>query len=494
MPKLNPLRRVRELAATVALELASTLELWLIKKSCLGHIDGIAICDNSMVQENRDNFLNLTRQAMALVQSLDSRRYRRVCRHFEHIVNMELISGGNFARRFKICRVDYSKFTSADSLRNLRQYAQLLVHEATHGLLFEKGILYDKERRERVERLCCLEEYRFALHFEPGYADIGVQPFNSKWYEMYWDDKARRAAEWKRLWEAIKASKKAGKDTQQEVAIPHVPRDAKAFNDLGESYQREGNDTKAISYFSHAIQLDPQFAHAYNNRGYGYHCEGRYDEALLDYDKAIHFDSKFAKAYSNRGLTYRFKGEYDKAIADYNLAIQLDPRFALAYNNRGYAYHCKGEYDKAIADCDRAIQIDPKLTLAYINRGRTHRTVGNYEKAISDYIRLIDLAPKNASAYNNLAWILSTCPQPALRDGRKAVEIATKACELSEWKNLSAVNTLALACAEAADFENAAKWQSQYLESPNLSSSDAVDAKRRLVLYQAHLRGDHNKN
>lgn len=379
-------------------------------------------------------------------------------------------------------------------LWNVRQYAQLLVHEATHGFLDEKGIQYDKGRREKVERLCRLEEYRFALHIEPGYADTGVQPFDSEWYEMYWDDKARGAAEWKRLWETIKASRKAGKAAEEGAAVPQVPIDAKAYNDLGESYQREGNVAKAISYFSHAIRLDPEFARAYNNRGSTYRSEGRYDEAIVDYDKAIHLDSKFAKAYSNRGLTFRFKSEYDKAIADYNLAIQVHPQFALAYSNRGYAYHCKGEYDKAIADCDQAIQIDPTYTTAYINRGRTHRTVGNYEKAITDYSCLIELAPKYASAYNNLAWILATCPQVGLRNGRKAVEIAKKACELSEWKSPSAVNTLALACAEVADFENAAMWQSKYLESPHLTANDTAGAKQRLELYQAHLRGDYKKN
>jgi hypothetical protein len=29
------------------------------------HIDSIAICDSSLVEQNRANFLNLTRQAMA---------------------------------------------------------------------------------------------------------------------------------------------------------------------------------------------------------------------------------------------------------------------------------------------------------------------------------------------------------------------------------------------------------------------------------------------
>jgi tetratricopeptide (TPR) repeat protein len=404
---------------------------------------------------------------------------------------MDLISGGSFGRKLKICHVDYTKFTSSDSLLNLRQYAQLLIHEATHGLLFDKGILYDEETRERVERLCRLEEYRFAQHFEPGYADTSVRPFNSDWYKTYWDDKTRRAAQWKRLWEVVKASRKAEKDAKDGGAVEQIPMDAKAFNDLGESYQRKGNDAMAISYFSHALQLDPQFARAYNNRGYAYHCEGRYDEAIQDYDRAILFDSKFARAHSNRGLTYRMTGEYDKAIADYNLAIQLKPKFALAYSNRGYARHCQGEYTHAIADFDRAIQLDPTYTTAYFNRGRTHRALGNYESAIADYSRVIDLDPKYASAYNNLAWLLATCPQPSLRDGKKAVENATKACELFEWKNPSAVNTLALAYAEVSDFENALKWQIQYSESPDLSIKERAEAKLRFAVYEAHLRGDH---
>jgi hypothetical protein len=56
------------------------------------------------------------------------------------------------------------------------------------------------------------------------------------------------------------------------------------------------------------------------------------------------------------------------------------------------------------------------------------------------------------------------------------------------------VNTLALASAAVADFENAAKWQCEYLEFPDLSPEDIVGAKRRLAEYQAHLRGETNGN
>ena len=107
-------------------------------------------------------------------------------------------------------------------------------------------------------------------------------------------------------------------------------------------------------------------------------------------------------------------------------------------------------------------------------------------RIFADENRVLLLDPKNGEAYNNLAWDLATCPKVNFRDGKKAVQYATQACELSEWKNPAFIDTLAAACAEAGDFVDAVKWENKYLEAPNQSASDVADAKKRLVLYQAH--------
>jgi len=86
-------------------------------------------------------------------------------------------------------------------------------------------------------------------------------------------------------------------------------------------------------------------------------------------------------------------------------------------------------------------------------------------------------------AYINFASLLAACPDAHVRNGEKAVEYATKACELSEWKTPAYLSTLAAAYAEAGHFDDAVKWQNEYLVS-NSSKDDWEKARQRLSLYE----------
>jgi tetratricopeptide (TPR) repeat protein len=92
---------------------------------------------------------------------------------------------------------------------------------------------------------------------------------------------------------------------------------------------------------------------------------------------------------------------------------------------------------------------------------------------------------KPERALNSLAWLRATCPEAEIRNGKEAVELALKACELSEWKDWAIIDTLAAAYAEQGDFDRAIKYQKQVLQIRKFAS-DYDKIRQHLALYEQH--------
>jgi tetratricopeptide (TPR) repeat protein len=262
------------------------------------------------------------------------------------------------------------------------------------------------------------------------------------------------------------------------------------YNSARAKYDKNDFDG-AIADYTKAINLDPQgpnAADAYNSRGNAKYDKDDIDGAIADYDQAIALNPDDAIAYSNRGNAKNAKGDHNGAIADGAKAIALNPDApqspdtAIAYFDRGGAKCVAGDFDGAIADYDQAIALDPSYTKTYHRRGNAKQAKGDFEGAIADYTKTIELDPNFSSAYCDLAWLLATCPEDNIRNGAKAVEYATKACELREWKNARYLDTLAAADAEVGNFEEAVKWENRCLAF-TLAKDDADQARLHLSLY-----------
>jgi tetratricopeptide (TPR) repeat protein len=142
------------------------------------------------------------------------------------------------------------------------------------------------------------------------------------------------------------------------------------------------------------------------------------------------------------------------------------------------------DHQRAIEDLNEAIQRKPDFALALRSRGMSYQKLNQYERAVADFDAAIRLDPRDTIALNELAWLLATSKQEQWRDGKRAVELARAACNITGWKIPGLFDTYAAALAEAGKFEDAVKWQEAALESSEFARAQGAGASERLRLYR----------
>jgi Flp pilus assembly protein TadD len=138
----------------------------------------------------------------------------------------------------------------------------------------------------------------------------------------------------------------------------------------------------------------------------------------------------------------------------------------------------------AVADYNEALRLDPENVAALQGRGYAYFLRKNFARASSDFSEAVRCQLDNAETLNRLAWLLAVCPESGKRDGKKAIELARRACSLTRNESPFFLDTLAAALAEAGDFAAAVKTQNQALKLANKMDAESLQqAKRRLTLY-----------
>jgi tetratricopeptide (TPR) repeat protein len=265
--------------------------------------------------------------------------------------------------------------------------------------------------------------------------------------------------------------------------ISRNPRDSYAFTARGVALASSNDADKSVADFTRAIELDPKAILAYYHRANHEYGKKQYDQALEDYNAVIQIDPAFDWAYHVRGWIYYRKKDYDKALADYETALKLVPTETVFYRDRGNIELVRKEYDKASDDYSRSIELDPKYATPRLQRGKTWAAKKEYEKALADFEKTVELASSDSFAspyYVALALFRAGCPEAKFRDGKKALEAAQKAYELTKGPAEQAA--LAAAHAELGEFDKAVEWQTKALAAA--TGEEKEQQSQRLKLYQ----------
>ena len=200
--------------------------------------------------------------------------------------------------------------------------------------------------------------------------------------------------------------------------------------------------------------------------------------ALAVFGGVRHYlDIRHSGEIIERADTFLGRGQFDKALEELEPLAQKQPHYERVRVQQAVAHLGLGHLDEAQELLDGALETNPNSIFARVALAAVHRKRGDpdtaerqyrilagqeaekgevrrlfadvgfqiklHEEAIEQYSRALALNENDAISHNNLAWLYATTEDPDFRRPRAALEHASRAVELTRWREATLIDTLA---------------------------------------------------
>jgi tetratricopeptide (TPR) repeat protein len=243
---------------------------------------------------------------------------------------------------------------------------------------------------------------------------------------------------------------------------------------------------ESIALWTRAADLDPRNDVATYNLAVALAEAGRADEAIHWYEQTLalvpdhglarhHLAALQADRAERAGDRLAAAGHADEAREQYARALALDANRPHARAGHGMLLMERGEYREAAADLRLALdagatdaEVPNALAFALLQTGDARQARSVLERSVAKYA-------DNISLKHNLARLLATSSDAAVRDAPRALRLALEVCDRTGNRDPRALDTLASAYAAAGQPEMARATISRALaRARELGDADIV--------------------
>lgn len=187
-----------------------------------------------------------------------------------------------------------------------------------------------------------------------------------------------------------------------------------------------------------------------------------------------------ARAHAMLGGLLRQRGDAVAAVAEYERALDEDSAHIAALEALANTLLQIGESERARERYENLVGLDPRSESARIGEATALILVGRHRQALERLDVALEAVPESVVLKNLLARHLAACPDRSIRDGARAVALASEVT--AELESPVTVETLAMAFAEAGSFGQAVDTQQRLIDRYSSSAPDGAEPRWRAIL------------
>jgi tetratricopeptide (TPR) repeat protein len=275
-----------------------------------------------------------------------------------------------------------------------------------------------------------------------------------------------------------------------EAALADAPNDWRALYYLGVARFRGGEVEGAIASVRRALESAPDFGEGHFSLASALVSIGREAEARVHFERAYQADPKNSAVQMRWAQELAASGRRSEALPILRSLVRREPNdqravtlFGEVLTTEAGALARSGSFVAAAASFAEVARLHPDEPAPWFSQALALLLAGSDGDAREALEAGIAATSGERSLLHLLARVLATSRESAVRDGRRALDLARQV--LAAESTIEHAETVAMALAEVGDFDEAVAWQEQIVANlGGPSSPRAAEAAARLALYR----------
>ncbi|MFP4081951.1 MAG: protein kinase domain-containing protein [Candidatus Aminicenantes bacterium] len=193
---------------------------------------------------------------------------------------------------------------------------------------------------------------------------------------------------------------------------------------------------KAIEYFNHALQEDPNFALLYSGLAEVFYAisywgnvspRDSYPKAKAYVNKALKIDDTLGEAHAALGLIHTFfDWDWKKAEQELLKALQLNPNAAWVRMSYSWFLTLRQRHEEAIHEAKQAQELDPLSSNINAHVGFALFLASRFDRAIEELQAALTMDPNFflSHYYLSLVYRVKSMFERGIQENEKAVELS----------------------------------------------------------------------
>ncbi|HEY1786091.1 MAG TPA: tetratricopeptide repeat protein [Pirellulales bacterium] len=263
---------------------------------------------------------------------------------------------------------------------------------------------------------------------------------------------------------------------------PQVMEESQAL--LAESLTKLGRTDEALAQYGQAVRAYPKSATAHDRLAAAFGRAGKHEQAIAEWRETLRLAPTYLQPRLGIANALLADGKASEAVAECRALLTRQPDSTEGLILLGLGLALNGELEDAIAQFEHAVKVEPHNARAHFVLGLALYDLDRSGGALAHLNEALLLQPDNVQILWQVAWILATSPDSAVRAGTRAVDLAGRAIRLSGGEEPHAFDAMAAALAETQDFsaaiEAADRASALALARNDNALVDAIEQRARL--------------